>query len=69
MLRKVQPDLWISPRFVILKIFILTVNLLGLLSIFTVINSQTSDNSDEYVQIENKQDQFDWKLTKVSWLN
>lgn len=36
------------------------------LSLFAVINTQTSDNSEEYVQLENKQDEFDWKLTKES---
>ncbi|CAG9798316.1 unnamed protein product [Chironomus riparius] len=35
-----------------------------LLSPFAVINSQTNDGSAEYVQPENKQDQFEWKLTK-----
>ncbi|XP_070492435.1 serine protease inhibitor 2-like [Chironomus tepperi] len=35
-----------------------------ILSLFAASNSQANSNSDDYVQVENKHDQFDWKLIK-----
>lgn len=58
-----------------------TIFLKGFATTFVTINSQKTDDPthgglfttskpyvdpDEYVQPENKQDQFDWRLTKVS---